>query len=253
MLSPGPTTTLSPPGALAARCNTSQTVSPSPSQVEGLAFSFDEGVPDAERIDTITGTRLAQAYVTSRLGAVDSEVQVHVRIDSERNGSAVSGYPIIIYTGGEGFRSAACWSLVKIAAHEYIHLWQRKHPGSPRVPNWLHEGAPEYIAYQIVQDAGVVTHAEARALILRIMPKDLPPLANFEIRPSGPRQSIQINYSLAFFAVERLLHGRDVEVLREFYRLTDRMGWEQAFESVFGLSVSDYYSVFERYRQNGFR
>ena len=118
--------------------------------LEGVTFSFDPGVTEADRADVIEGIRLGQEIITNYLGLERlREIQVTVlEVASADRPYAVAstrGFEIAVYAGGESWQYAPQLIRIETLVHELTHVYQNQllGPAEMRIPLWFDEGAAE--------------------------------------------------------------------------------------------------------------
>jgi len=113
-------------------------------------------------------------------------------------------------------------------------------------PDWLLEGAAEFIGYQIASDAGKTTMAASRADWIRVASGISGPLNGFEAVDG--RSSVGNAYHLFALAIDELLklNGNTPRSISRYYQLLSTgVGWPAAFLQAFGMSHDAFYSHFE--------
>jgi len=151
--------------------------------------------------------------------------------------------------------------LFKTFAHEVHHVVQdqlhrdylaTRAPSSsvrPIGPDWLLEGAAEYVGYLAASETGRTTMAASRSDWRRIASGISKPLSSFETVDG--RGSVQNVYHLYALAVDELLASSGVapKSLATYYRLlATGIGWPAAFQQAFGRTVDAFYAHFESVR-----
>jgi hypothetical protein len=141
---------------------------------------------------------------------------------------------------------------LSIIAHEHFHNFQGQFgclpSGDAHEYNWWVEGSATYVGWHTLVDAGMVTEAD----VIQTMrdwggfASDLEPLANYERHMSGDAQ-----YALAYRAIADLV--KRTGSVKSLYAFCNAVGkgtnWRTAFESAYGIPVSDFYAQFEQERQ----
>jgi hypothetical protein len=225
--------------------------------VGAVALFFEEAVPAPARAQVVNGISAAQTYLTEQVGGFrfDEPVCFDVRAGSSRSttvGVVYGANHVILYAGARALVGAPGWLLSHVAAHEYIHFWQ-KDIGSPRDgagPVWLLEGAAELLGYQAIVHGGLVGYEEARLYSLRRLPPSTITLTSMERRSSDPEE---FSYPLAFFAAEMLAAPGGPLTIRTYWRALSRgTPWEVAFNDAFAVPVADFYGRFEEQRRRNF-
>lgn len=142
-----------------------------------------------------------------------------------------------------------CWArpgLMKLtdlafvcAAHEYFHVLQYDLANAtPWGPHWLVEGTATYGEEAYDGDL------EFRRRIASAAASHVASLRDPATADPG-----RLNYHLGFLAAEWLLNRAGEASLLEYYRLLPSAdAWEEAFEAAFGLSLDEFYRLFEEYR-----
>ena len=161
---------------------------------------------------------------------------------------------LITTPSGWPYNAFTPWHLYKSTAHEYIHARQSSISGATLTrdpwPNWLTEGMAEYLAYEIVIDAEIMTRAQVRTFNLAQRLQDAPALQNCETH-RGMGQ--QCNYGLLTLSVSYLVQATGPNALLAYTKASGTgIAWTTAFQNSFGISASDYYSRFAVYRANNF-
>lgn len=224
-------------------------------EVPRVAFIFQDGVVDSDRAQIIRGVQLAQQFLGTNLAYVQGFACFDVNIDATRNGSgSENGIHVVMYTDVTGWKAPqgeSSWHLTKVAAHEYFHVWQHEFPGYITVPNWLSEGAAEFAGYRSAIDGNVVSERHTRDFSIRNVQfgGSVVPLQSSEPRPpTAP----QVNYGYVELAVTYLIKDKGIAALRSFWSGLAG-GWQGAFQTAFGLAVSDFYAQFADYQARGFQ
>ena len=151
--------------------------------------------------------------------------------------------------------------LFKTFVHEVHHVVQdqihrdylaTRSPSSavrPIGPDWLLEGAAEYIGYRVASDSGRTSMAAARSDWGRIAAGIPGGLSRFETVDG--RYSVQNVYHLYALAVDELLKmkGNSARSLAVYYQLlSSGIGWPAAFQQAFGTTLEAFYAHFEGVR-----
>lgn len=215
-----------------------------------VRYNVDPKAPVREGSLVELGINMAEAYAEDALGgAVHRQILVIVTTEALCiHGAVTIGYEICINVGNKSWQALTDdWFKVKVAAHEYFHVWQHE-LRCYREPKWLFEGAPEYLAYRAIIANGLVdpvAASVAQQMVLRESPA-LPPLDAFEVSYAAPAEA---HYALWYFAVERLLEGREPGLLDDFCRKArDEDDWRVAFADVFGETPGTFYEAFAAWR-----
>lgn len=231
---------------------------PGPSEKLGLvAAFFEDAVSEADRSRVMQGARAAEQFVRNSLGGFRfaEPICLDVRagsVSSTTVGVVYGANHVVLYAGSPPLVGAPAWVLPHVAAHEYIHFWQ-KDIGNPREnsgPTWLLEGSAELLGYQAVVAEGLTTYDETRLYSMRRLATTTPALSSMERRSPS---SDEFSYPLAFLGCEFLTAGPGPGSFREYWSgLARNMTWEASFTAAFGLTPADFYLRFEEHRRRGF-
>lgn len=211
---------------------------------------MDEGIDPREQALIQIGVEVGQRYAEEHLsGKVRRTVTVHIANEGVCiDGANAIGYRICVNAASESWRSLSPeWRKVKIAAHEYFHVWQTDLfcYGEPK---WLFEGLAEWFGYKVVEEAGMVDEvvaSVARQQLLQEHPIE-EPLAEQERLYAAPAPE---QYALWSFAASLLMTGHDGEDLRTFCAgQAEGLSWQESFEAAFGEPVETFYAEFEEWR-----
>lgn len=231
---------------------------PGPLPSPGITYRVGTGVGEADTRQIRSGFDIASRYLREELGG-DPPRPIIVEIVSETSRFCCS----VTKDGNLYFNVAheqwqrrgmterdRALDQQKTAAHEYIHTWQ-SHIGCPaaRTTMWLSEGVAEYVAWQAMVGAGLISASDARTGQVRNP-------ATFDVRMRGILQTCERGssicgeaYSLFYLAVDRLSDRSGVRALRGLCdAVASGLPWSTAFATVFGMSVETFYAEFEAYR-----
>lgn len=247
--SPSPTPTPTPmptPSPTPAGPTPTPTNTPVPEPIE---FEFDEEVPARERALIQLGVLSGQDYAEEVLdGAVVRTVFVQVANTGVCiDGASAIGYKICVNAGTDSWQSLADYLKLKIAAHEYFHVWQHD-LFCYREPKWMFEGLAEWFGYEAIIEDGLVERVAASVERQQVLQRDPihEPLSEQEILYAAPNRP---QYALWSFAAQRLMSGIGADELRTFCAgRRDGLEWEEAFEEAFGEPVEAFYEEFEEWR-----
>ena len=151
---------------------------------------------------------------------------------------------------------------MRVAAHELSHVYQstlQKHGRfdtthqEVRVigPAWMQEGFAEFHADRALAMGGVVPYEQSRQRFIRQShPVDvqLEETETYDGLKAGPGR-----YDMAAMASELLAAKAGEEALISFWGLLGPdTPWREAFEATFGMTVEEFYPLFEEHRADGF-
>ena len=139
----------------------------------------------------------------------------------------------------------------KISAHELFHVFQEEWSsghGGYGSPGWFTEGTAEYFAFRALDAGGVWSYAEQRRWRLVAAGKRaVEPLRKLE------RGLDRVSYGFLLLAVELLASRAGERAVLDYYMLPQPgTTWQEAFETAFGMTVDEFYELFEEHRAAGF-
>jgi hypothetical protein len=207
-------------------------------------------VPPKEQGLIEIGIRLADQYLEDELGeTIELPVRIQVATDGVCIGGATAiGYEICVNAASPAWLALAPDYLkVKIAAHEYFHVWQHDR-FCYREPKWLFEGLAEWFAYRVIVGQGLVEPAVASGERQRTLQQApiLDRLEAQEVLYAAPQPN---QYALWSFAAERLMARSDADAISAFCAANaDGLRWQEAFATAFDTPVETFYTEFEAWR-----
>ena len=149
---------------------------------------------------------------------------------------------------------------IRIAAHELSHAhhailsslsllsFNMVPDGGPR---WLEEGIAEFVSRRIVPEDERVSYEMVREEFLQFNLSNIGPLDTIET-PAVFKRSSQ-NYGYSMLAVELLASRSGESSLMKYYAsLRPGTTWQTVFRNTFGLSISEFYDLFEQHEAAGF-
>ena len=170
-----------------------------------------------------------------------------------------SGWIMVnLHTTGRRGASA----LIGVAAHELSHVYQytlQKHGrfntthSEVRVigPAWMQEGVAEFHKWAALAKADVWTYEQRRGEHIdrgRRVDVTLKETETYDGLLAGSGR-----FDLGALAAELLAAESSEAALIEFWTLPEPgTTWQQAFETAFGMTIEDFYTLFEAHRANGF-
>ena len=222
-----------------------------------IAWEMGEGVLREDKFYAVCGTRIMHDYAMS-LGMSDmkstftasAEYRYGSRSLSSVFGFGGYGIDITLY----GLPHARIYSTIGAWAHELVHVFQYQlSEKSSLPPTWLIEGAAEFLADRAMLNNGALHSAERRWVVERAKRIDKP-LRELKTRHNFREDDLGLKYYPYAHMAAELLASRAGEgaILRYYALLTRGTDWRDAFESAFGLTVDDFYVLFEAHRAAGF-
>ncbi len=152
--------------------------------------------------------------------------------------------------------------LTHLAAHELVHIYQHSlaaHRGydldhsKVRVhgPVWLIEGGAEFQTHRALTKGAVYFYDERRRRSSETASAVDTPLS--EIETYKTVLATQGSYQLGEMAVELLAASAGEEAVMAYWTLLNpETSWQEAFETTFGMTISEFYVLFEQHRAAGF-
>ncbi len=213
------------------------------------ASQYDDGISQADRTLVEQTIAEARAYYVRELGRdLQIDVTVHVTTRSSEGFLGFSfGRDAWILTGGDAWPKGDDQQSViakqQVVAHELFHNFQSDLQYTDDAlpsesPRWLVEGSAEYAAAQFIVDK------------YRLKWRSM--LQTYASNARGYTQRIDSNgmltypfYAKSVVAIDSLLNGRSISLLGDYFALTGRMDWQQAFALVFGVSPTAFVDSFE--------
>ena len=137
-------------------------------------------------------------------------------------------------------------------AHELFHTYQfLLLYGAPfRDPSWSVEGVADFFAFKAMDAGGVLPFEVARSTILVPEAKEVNRSLK-EMATSGEYEGVP--YAYFILAVELLVSKVGEESLVRLYLLMQQGAtWQAAFQEAFGMTVDEFYELFEEHRAADF-
>ena len=162
----------------------------------------------------------------------------------------------------QAFGNLESWSYMGIAAHELSHVYQyalQRHGRfdtthkEVRVigPAWMQEGFATFHPSRSLAMGGVVPYQQSRHRLIRQSQRvdvELEDTETYDGLRAGPGR-----YDMAAMASELLAAKAGEEALITFWTLLGPdTSWQEAFETTFGMTVDEFYPLFEEHRSAGF-
>ncbi len=200
--------------------------------------SFQPPLQYAHEVSAETRTWLAAAtqsvvgYFAERMGVIATAVRFYV---GDIAPCGVFVHPTVVMT-------ERC---VDAASHEYGHAIQLQVAGAGgrQGPAWLTEGVADRWRGQYEDHVGDRTYGDRRNDNL------LPETRRTETPLARMDTYDEVSYAVANLAVDWLVQLTGDDSILEYYRQRfSYPAWEEAFEDVFGLGVTEFYSSFEAHR-----
>ena len=153
-------------------------------------------------------------------------------------------------------------ALVGVAAHELSHVYQYTLQSHGRFDNthsevrvigpaWMQEGVADFHRWAALAEADAWAYEERRDQVINLARRVDVTLKETEtydglLAGSG-------RFDLAALAAELLAAESSEAALIEFWTLLEPGAtWQEAFETAFGMTVDEFYPLFERHWANGF-
>ena len=221
-----------------------------------IAWEMGDGVLWEDKFYAVCGTRIMHDYATS-LGM--PEMKRTFTASAEYWYSSISSvWGIFVGNSIEiiliGLPHARIYSTIGAWAHELVHAFQYElAEGARKGPTWLTEGSAEFLADRAMLSSGALHSAEREWVVERAKGIDKP-LRDLETRDDfRDKDNPGKYYPYSHMAAELLaFRAGEGAILRYYALLTRGTDWRDAFESAFGLTVDEFYVLFEAHRAAGF-
>ena len=224
------------------------------------------GIPKFEnRIDIYVYEDVTPILVREK-GMSEEEARQHLeRYPQPEARVREDGTGEILFKLPEGFRDTLGRDLLtSLGAHELAHVYQYSleadsggrgggsHSDVPaQGPAWLIEGGAEFQAVRAMASGESLIYGQKRnrdAGLARTVTTPLSEMETFEVFLATFR-----GYRLAEMAAELLAsRGGEKAMITYWTLLGQETPWEEAFETAFGMTVSEFYRTFEEHRAAGF-
>ena len=122
----------------------------------------------------------------------------------------------------------------------------------PEGPRWLRAGSREYLTYQVLRAPGPESCDPTRSSYARISESEDTPLS--EAETSEDFRALENSSAHGFLAVELLAEQAGQESIMGYFASlrTGGVTWQEAFQTSFGMTVAEFYQLFEERRAAGF-
>ncbi len=245
----------------------------------GVTFKFDDSVAQSERDLIQNGVALGRrsfgdvgpvtVFAYTDLNTLITEMARNNRLSIESDRSKDLRRRFENYTWSAAASSGAIWLWVsdrwktrpreaktRALIHEYFHLAQDARAGrvGSKGPLWLIEGAAEFESYRVMANLGQAHLSQARSDKIIQTRGLLNSLSSMEQLTTAEVEDTGAPYSLGYLAVERLIadYGGERALLQFWDEQSKGATWQSAFQSAFGISLSNFYAKFEAYRREQF-
>ena len=146
--------------------------------------------------------------------------------------------------------------LVRLGSHELGHVYQHKLGAKLGLgPNWLDEGWPEFLSLRSLINSGVAEYAEdgknmAEYRIGETISLDGSLKEMESVEDWTPYHPL---YHYGYTASELLAAQAGKEAMTRYWTLLGvATSWQEAFQTAFGMTVEEFYDLFEEQRSAGF-
>ena len=148
---------------------------------------------------------------------------------------------------------------MKIIAHEMFHVYTQTLRTVPWIhvteseikvygPGWISEGFVEYLGYKSISEAEIMSYELERPRIVEDANRADKPLSEME---TG--KGLGNNYETALLAAELLAGISGEESLLGYWAaLKPGTTWQKEFKNTFGMTIDEFYVLFEEHRAAGF-
>jgi hypothetical protein len=222
----------------------------------GVTFCFDSTLAPQYRSDITEAIRLGQDVIGQYFG--DPEMSVtringfaSVSSDGDESLATTLGHAIAVYAGSDVWQSIPPVERTQTLVHEFFHVYQNvmTQDSDASVPLWFTEGTAEAVGYLAATSLGVTDQAEFYDMAAYSL-TEYPVPGTLKDLQSGGSMTADA-YPLAYIAVQYLLgsKGRSVSAIGDVYtQLKQGATFENAFQTVFGETLDQFYTAFEGWR-----
>ena len=261
------------------------TPTPSPEPEIGppnyVKWVIGPGVSEQDRETAIRAVKLMHDYAVSLgLPDVNAPIKFHIYRDQEelvriyasvtgrtlersrdlwvtkRNTAVATPSGILLNASQQWYSNATRGLRMKVVAHELIHGFQHRLMGtrSSWGPTWLTEGTAEFLAYRALAEGNILPYSSARETFLESAEivtqplRDMEESSGFQGAGGGGRA-----YRFIPLAMELLAsHSGESSFLTYLTLRGPETAWQETFRTAFGMSVQEFYELFEAHRAAGF-
>jgi hypothetical protein len=222
-----------------------------------VRFSFGEGVLAEDQTYIREAIRLAQDYLpaafgislqhTVFVGAVAVPCSPDVSSPDCPPRGVSDGHGIAFNTAHPFWVQAPPLLRVKIAVHEYVHVFEREFTwGIPEgMPGWLWEGMGELVGYRALAARGLVSYDAALAFNVWVAVHGAAPPADATNAAALWRYSQPYGEAFLHLGVLATRHG--LEALRAYFEWLSQGGdHATAFAAAFGESPAEFDAAYAR-------
>ncbi len=203
----------------------------------------------------------AQRFFSERLGAGGADYTVYVAADDEsaapafRKAFSRDPDPGFCFTASQGSALMMTLDCGRTLAHHlgryhYINAQSsipREAGFLDDTPIWLRDGFEQYARYAFLAEAGPETPDQIRSRLAGIARGVVPPLPAFE--RTYAEVPVEHTLTLFYFAAEWLVERAGENAIFDYQRRrSPSESWQATFESIFDITVEDFYEAFEAYR-----
>ena len=225
-------------------------------------YSVHLGIPKTQNEVTIHFYNDIEKLISSYARETNSSME-HARTHWESAWGIAYKDHIFANGASKSYQNSRPEDRMKLFAHELIHSYQydlmglkksgafaRDHEVPESGPKWLTEGMANYLGYKALSEGGILSYESERNSRFVIRAKGVDkPLSEMETR-DGNRK---VNVDYALIAVELLAKNSGESNLLEYHALQNsKTTWQKAFEKSFGMTVTQFYDLFEEHRAAGF-
>ena len=136
--------------------------------------------------------------------------------------------------------------------------WSELRLSSPRDkvpkagPRWLDSGSTGFLVRYMMSDAGLKTYEAYREDLVSGARRINAPLSTMETR-TGFEAAGSSPYEYSILAAELIAHHAGNNALMHYYTsLKYGTTWRKEFQNAFGMTVAEFYDLFEEHRAAGF-
>lgn len=145
--------------------------------------------------------------------------------------------------------------MAQTAGHEFFHSVQENlagrnpEPNGLQVPNWFWEGPSMFVGTQVSNTLGFVPYLESRQSSLNRYKNGAAINRTSNLEEIRANDGVIDPYAIGHGASEFLVANVGMEKFIDIYaRLGNSKGFAEAFKDATGVSLADFYSMFEEVR-----
>lgn len=224
--------------------------------LNGIDYCFAANLPERDRDDITEAVRLGQDVIAQYFGNPDMtgvRINAFDTVSSAGDESLASTLDrsVAVYAGSTVWQRIPPVERTQTLVHEFFHVYQNVMTAESDavVPLWFTEGTAEAVGYLAATQLGVTDQSEFYDMAAYSLTEFPVPETLRDMQPNGSMTADA--YPLAYIAIQYLLgnKGLSVSAIGEVYtQLANGASFDDAFQTVFGESLDQFYTEFETWR-----